>query len=730
MRVSIPCRLLPLAALLLAAPGSGAQPEGAAPPEGVLPETGIAYEIEVTLDPGSRMLEGRETIRWRNPGAVAVRTVPMHLYLNAFSHERTTWMNSVPRFRLNPDRMIERWPDPWGWSEPVAIRRDGAALAWRPIAPDDGNPLDRSLIEVALAEPLPPGETLTLEVEFSARLPIPMARTGGVEDFFLVAQWFPKIAVYETAGTRGAAADRWSAHQFHGPTEFYADYADFDVRIGVPEGWAVVATGQGGPESAADGDWTWHRFRQRAVHDFAFSAGSRMSALTSSHQPEGGGGPVEITVFLPHGTEHHAPRWRRAAEACLDLMSRRVGPYPYRTLTVVQPPARGLRTLGMEYPTLFTGGPGDPLWDVDLFTGVLMSEGTIAHECAHQWFYGLVGTNEFEEAFLDEGFTDHWGNEIMIAEYGGGGELLGRPMSVTEIERLGLPDRSDPQPPLRFGPSFLLRGFSIGSQFYNRPAATVRTADALFGRELIDGVFARYFREWRFRHPGYDDFIAAARTAGGEEVAGFFEEAYSRTWQPDYRIVEFESESWSPPRGRIVAADGTVEEVSDPDAAASDLGVDAAAREEDGTLTLEVLDPGWTDDGRLTRGSVTRRRVRPEMGTPDEEWEPEEGEFHLSTVRFKGPAWQRLPVEVLFRFADGATVRETWDGRAPYRVYRFLRPAPLAEARIDPEGKIALDPDPINNGRLRQPDRRLVRDWSAWMAALSQLLGEALAQWL
>ena len=550
----IPRRSWPLVALLALAP--------LPVPATELPETGITYEIEVRLDPATRMLEGRQTIGWTHPGTKVLRKVPLHLYLNGFSHEQTTWMSGVPARRLRADDFIDRWPDPWGWNEPVSIRQGDVELAWRPIAPDDGNALDRSLIEVTLARPLRPGRRLTLEVTFSARLPIAIARTGGVGDFFLVGQWFPKIGVLETAGTRGAKADRWAAHQFHGPTEFYADYADYDVSIGVPEGWSVVATGRGEVEPEADPDGVvWHRYRQRAVHDFAFSTGRRMATVTAPYQPAGDGGPVDVTVYLPQGTEHQEPRWRRAAEACLDVMGARVGPYPYEVLTVVKPPGAARRTMGMEYPTLFTGGAGDPLWDMDLFDDVLMGEGVIAHECAHQYFYGLVGSNEFEEAFLDEGFTDHWGNEIMIGAYGdnGGGELLGRPISITELEKMGLPDRSAIEPPILFGPSYLLRGHSIGSQFYNRPAATMRTAAALFGRDVVDRVFAEYFRLWRFRHPGFEDLLAAARAAGEAEVAGFIEEAFTQTRQPDYRVARLRTDGWSPPRGRLVAEDGTVE---------------------------------------------------------------------------------------------------------------------------------------------------------------------------
>ncbi|MFQ5350915.1 MAG: hypothetical protein ACE5EG_10775, partial [Thermoanaerobaculia bacterium] len=227
-----------------------------------------------------------------------------------------------------------------------------------------------------------------------------------------------------------------------------------------------------------------------------------------------------------------------------------------------------------------------------------------------------------------------------------------------------------------------------------------------------------------------EDLLAAARRAGGDPVAGFIEEAFTQVRQPDYRVARFDVDSWSPPRGRLVGLDGSVDEVTDPEKAAAGLGLHPAAREEDGKLTMEILDPGWTRGRARRPGRIVRLSVTPEAGEPDEGWEPEEGEFHLSTVRLEGPSWRRLPVDVLFRFADGAVVRETWSGRAPYRIYSFLRAAPLSEARLDPAGKIALDPDPVNNGRLREPSRRLVDDWAYWLGALAQLVGEALASWL
>ena len=695
-----------------------------------LPETSVSYTIEVSLDPETRRLDGHETVRWTNPSSRSIDAVPMHLYLNGFAHEETTWMRGVPPGRFDIDQLLDRYENPWGWNEPVSIRRAGVELDWKAIAPDDGNPLDRSLIEVALDRPLAPGEVLELDIECEARLPIPIARTGGRDDYFLVAQWFPKVAMLETVGVRGATEDRFNAHQFHGPTEFYAEYADFDVRIGVPAGFSVVATGQGGPEGeATDGGVVWHRYRQRAVHDFAFATGQHMVDVVSTHDPAGPGGPVTIHIFLPAGTEHQAERWRRIAEAGLDVMGEDVGPYPYETLSVIFAPWWADETLGMEYPTLITAGPGDPLWDTDIFSSLRLGELVTSHEFAHQYFYGLVGSNEFEEAYLDEGFTEYWGDRILNAAYGeesAGGSLLGRSLSTTALEVMGLPDKRELAQAVWSGDSYLARDGYKFAQFYNVPALTMVTAEGLFGRETVDRVFAEYFRRWAFRHPRFEDFLEVARETGGAEFADFVLESYTATRQPDYRIVTMDTEVWARPRGRLVTPEGVI----DPAAVDDELklaGLDPAAREDNAVILAEVHDPGR---GRDEPGGIERRTFEPEQVEPDEDWEAEDDVFHESRVRIAGSSWTHLPVDIHFRFADGALIRERWDGHGDYRQYRFVRAAPLSEVHVDPAGINLLDPDPANNAQTRKPDEALIGDWSRWLGGVFQLVFEGLGQWL
>ena len=99
-------------------------------------------------------------------------------------------------------------------------------------------------------------------------------------------------------------------------------------------------------------------------------------------------------------------------------------------------------------------------------------------------------------------------------------------------------------------------------------------------------------------------------------------------------------------------------------------------------------------------------------------------------MRIEGAGWDHLPVEVLFRFADGVTLREDWDGHSDFRLYSFVRPAPLSEVCIDPHGINQLDPDVVNNALLHDPDKSRPRDWALWLGGVAQFVFEGLGLWL
>ena len=686
-----------------------------------IPDSAIDYSIEVHLDTASRELTGYEKITWKNTLDEPVASIPMHLYLNAFSNEASSWYRYSMRDRFQLDSILERFDDPWGWNEPASIRQDGHELEWQAIAPDDGNSLDRTLIEVTLAEPVPPGETLILEIDWTSRLPAAAARTGGYGDFFMAAQWFPKIAGVRPDGT-------FNRHQFFGTTEFFANFADFDVRMGVPRDWAVASTGKGVLERQEE-DIDWHHYQQDGVIDFAFATGSQMQSYKSMHSLSTGG-EVEITIFQPQGFEHQLPRWTRATGLSLDTMSSRIMPYPYETVTVVLPPRTGLRTLGMEYPTLFTGGPGGDVWDKTPLGATNINEQVIAHEFAHQYFHGLVATNEFEDAFMDEGMTEYWGTEIMTDEWGedaGLGFLFGRAIGANSGAIWSEPN-TRVHPAVWSGPSFLARGYGPGTQFYDRPMTTFQTAARLFGQDTMDQVFAEYTKRWSFRHPRVEDFWAVAEEVAGEPVATMLREAYLHPDTPDYRVESVTADKYEVPRGYVRSGAEQVHVVDDWQGDAL-LGLPEETREEDGQILVEILDPGHTRDTR-TMGEIEHRLVMPRVGKRSEDYFRRAGTYYVSEARIEGPDWDHLPVTVELRFADGMIVEDAWDGKGLYRHYRVIRQAPLDSVVIDPDYKIRLDVVPVNNGLARESSGPIPGSWSKWLTAAYQLLAEGVSSWL
>ena len=169
-------------------------------------DLGLSYESNVSFEPESRTIQGTETLRWRNDTSQTIDSVPIHLYLNAFRSEASTWMREqwLGSSRLDTNEVIELFDDPWGSIdlESVVQAHGDETLDCRYefIQPDDGNIHDQTLARVTLAQPVPPGQTLELRFKFTSRLPIPFARTGGRDDYFHVGQWFPKIGVYDTQG--------------------------------------------------------------------------------------------------------------------------------------------------------------------------------------------------------------------------------------------------------------------------------------------------------------------------------------------------------------------------------------------------------------------------------------------------------------------------------------------------------------------------------------------------
>ncbi len=634
------CRFLFLALVGWALLGAAAT--AAAPP--------LSYVIEVELDPVTHRLTGREVVRWTNTSSVTTDELRLHLYLNAFASNATTFMRELGggTLRSGLDADLE-----WGWIEVDRLLDDGGTdllPGLEFVRPDDGNPDDFTVARVALAEPAPPGAVVVLDLAFTAQLPSIVARTGHAGDFHLVGQWFPKLGVLEAAG--------WSCHQFHANSEFYADFATYDVTVTVPAGWVVAGAGVEAGRSPLEGGRERVRFRAEQVHDFAWSAAppELMMVVDAELDPalhvpaawlvqaaadldrspaELAVPPLYLRLMVPREQAALVPRMTTAARAAVAWLGLNLGLYPYPQITLVSPPPAAFEAWGMEYPTLVTTGASRLMARPPLDRLAWIEEVT-AHELAHQYFQGLVASNEAEAAWLDEGLTAWAENRIVEAMTEAGliatrSSLSPWARSRAEAAAGGLPVRPD-----RPSWTFRRRGDYFRAS-YARTAVALRTLEGLVGRDTVARGLRSYVDRHRFTHPRGEDLFAALGEAAGSDLAWFFDQTIRGDAEVDWAVLA--ARSWRDDR-----PDGLVWD-----------GAGWVAPDADGTAGEGVEHPWQVEVEIGRRGDLVG------------------------------------PVEVRLRFADGSEQWRRWDGRDRWVRWRVEAPSPLAEVAVDPRAVWALE---------------------------------------
>ncbi len=712
-----------------------------------LPEPVYQVRMSASFAPEDHGIEGVERIRWRNTTSAPIDELQFHLYLNAFANDRSSFMVESG----GQLRGVEIPEDGWGWIEVDSMRlaygtdlvaeglvaeAEGAqpfrrttagAIPGEPvpvsfdsrpdlkeveqfISPDDGNGEDRTVARYPLPRPIQPGEWVELEIGYSAKLPKIFARTGVHRDFVLAGQWFPKIGVFEDAGDRGRAEAGWNTHQFHANSEFFADFGDWDVSLTLPASYAgrIGATGRLLDESVV-GDTVTAHFVQPGVHDFAWTASPDFIVVAGRFDPEADVPrdqqatiavilgvppeeldlqPVDITLLLQPAHRAQAARYMDAAKAAIRGYGLRLGAYPYATLTMVDPPRGGMGSGGMEYPTFITLGT-HPAFELPGFTRVRMAESVAVHEFGHNFFQGMVASNEFEEAWIDEGINSYYEMVVMDEHYGEMIDFFGIRATPFDLDRLQLGDGRYSDSIVQAAWTYSTGG-SYGLNSYARPAVTLRHLENLLGEKTFARAMRRFFQAWRFRHPSTADFEAIMLDEAGSDISWFLEQALHTDRRLDYRIRTARSRKVKDPRGWF-----------------------------------------WDEDGHKTLLGVADRHQEEEEGAEaedgkkvDDDTDHEEELYRTEVVVDRRGEFIH-PVTVELVFDDGETMRYQWDGRARWQKIVEVRPAELVSAEVDPDHVMALDVDPLNNSirleRDRIPAAQMIDSLVFWLQNVFQL---------
>ncbi|MFQ5649808.1 MAG: M1 family metallopeptidase [bacterium] len=637
------------------------------------------YEMEVKLDVDKRLLDGTEVLTWKNNTSHPTSELQFHLYYNAWLNEQSSMFRSV-RARRFKEKLSDYRENDWAYADVQAIEilpgsgRDAADLtgSMEFIQPDDGNEHDRTVLRVTLPGPVGPGETIRVRIQWQSKVPRAFARTGVRGDYFFLAQWFPKVGVFEQNG-------QWNCHQFI-QTEFYADFGVYDVKMTVPAGWILGATGKE-IEKTDNGDgMTTHRYFQEDVHDFAWVTTPHFQVHNETFE-EPGLPKVDMRLLLMPDHVSKRDRYFAATRAALKTYGTWWGAYPYDHITVVDPAYRS-GSGGMEYPTFFTGGTRW-LSPIELRS----PEGVTVHEAGHQFWYGIMANNEFEHAWLDEGFNTFSTTRTMEQSYPN--PVLAKryferfiPVvfsSVPVAERTQAAVRYDGfRSDLKLDKmstlSWLYGPGSYGLNSYGKPAMMLRTLENYLGWETFQKVMSTYFERWKFRHPKPQDFFAIVNEVSGQDMSWFFEQTYNSSNIFDYAVSLVQSTPITTPKGYIDKA---------------------------GELTFQDGEQVEEDDNETD----TQRQ------------------FH-STVFVRRWGEATFPVQVKVTFGTGDEVLETWDGKARWARFEYPQTARVTRVEVDPEHKLVLDVNTSNNSWIRKSKANIAATkWaSKWMIWLQNLM--------
>jgi len=348
------------------------------------------YKIRAELDPASKTVKGEIVLDWRNPSRDTVKDLQFHLYLNAFKNARSTFRAQgraasadqgdfgyvdIDEIRTSrgedlTGRLKFIQPDENPAPEKLTLPEE------KPLAPDIYGK-DQTVVSVPLTTAVLPDSSIRVKIRFTSKLPKLSSRTGYNQDYFFVAQWFPKLGVYEPAGMRYAQKGGWNTHQFHPNSEFYANHSLYQVDITLPEEYVVGSGGKLMKKEVADGKQTLS-FRAENIVDFAWTASKAYKVVEDQWKQ------VNIKLLIQPEHYYQAERHIRAAKYALEYLAAHVGPYPWNHLTIVDPPTYGQGAGGMEYTTMITAGTF-----YLLPAQIRMAEMVTIHEFGHAYFMGI-----------------------------------------------------------------------------------------------------------------------------------------------------------------------------------------------------------------------------------------------------------------------------------------------------------------------------------------------------
>jgi hypothetical protein len=521
----------------------------------------VNYDINVKLDDKTHTLHAYEEIEYTNNSSDKLDFIWFHLWPNAYKNNKTAFAkqqiaNGSSRFHFSEDTKR-------GYIDSLNFKVNNEVLKW------EFHPKHEDIAKVYLNDPLAAGEKIVISTPFKVKLPDSFSRLGHVGKQYQITQWYPKPAVYDKEG--------WHPMPYLDQGEFYSEFGSFEVSITILENYVVGATGNLNTESELhfldslaqtdkqhllsdqssdsstlkDTDeipinqkYKTITYTQDNVHDFAWFADQTYEVLKGEiNLPNSG---ETVTLYALFNKQNYEV-WQDIIEYMQDATfyySKWIGDYPYDVVTVVDGALSA--GAGMEYPTITVLGASSP-FSLDQVT---------THEIGHNWFYGILGSNERTHPWMDEGINSYYENRYIEAKYP---ELklisimgfeednkfgnwfanttqlskleYGR---ITELAYLLNARRNIDQPINLAAGDFT--SMNYGTIVYMKSAMALKHLVNYLGKEEFDRIMNLYYEKWEFKHPKPEDFKAIFEKETEKDLSWFFDDLLETTKKVDYKL--------------------------------------------------------------------------------------------------------------------------------------------------------------------------------------------------
>ena len=471
----------------------------------------VNFLIEVSLNVKEKTLDGFERLEYINNSPDTLTYIWFHIWPNAYKNDKTAFSDQL--LRNGNTKFYFSDKEEKGYMNRLDFKVNGQT------ARTEDHPQYIDIVKVILPTALHPNEKVIISTPFHVKLPFNFSRGGYDGASFQVAQWYPKPAVYDQNG--------WHPMPYLDQGEFFSEFGNYDVRITVPKEFVVAATGQlqnedeiswlrsrttvpalkktissktSAPKSnsknaprkpveetvdVSPSGTKSLRYIQENVHDFAWFVNKDFIVNYDTCRLQSGR-VIDVYTFY---TEKEKEVWKNSVQFSKDAIlfySNEVGEYPYNIVSAVQgPPSFGG---GMEYPTITVISPMATEKQLDA---------VLAHEIGHNWFYGILASNERAYPWMDEGLNSFYDKKYLESKYG-------NDTNEEELVFQTLVKQHKDQPISTRSEDFT--GLNYGLVAYHKTAVWLQLIEEKIGEAKFKETIQEYFNKWKFKHPYPTDF--------------------------------------------------------------------------------------------------------------------------------------------------------------------------------------------------------------------------------